>query len=936
MANPPGTPEEEQRWRKALAQLEQLLELPGDERQAALNAIVDPAQRALLETWLDEDAHAGGVLDASLATGHGRATPLRGRRFGRWRLEEEIGRGGMAVVWRAVSTEAPEGQSAAVKILSLGALARDDGIGRFVQEQRLLSRMRHPNIAALFDAGIAEDGTPWFAMALVDGIRIDTWCGQQGSDLRQRVALLLQVCDAVSYAHRSLVIHRDIKPSNVLVDENGHVRLMDFGIARLSDDATPERTATALRMLTPEYAAPEQFTSAPASTAMDVYGLGALLYRLLSGLPPRKGAPEAADPPTLPPSRAVRADAGRGEHEREQLARRLRGDLDTIVMTALAAQPEQRYASVDALAEDLRRWLDTRPIRARAPSMRYRLGRFVARNRWGVAAAAAAVLALGTGVAGIAWQGEQARRQAERAELTQQFLRDVFAEANPLQRGGKTADIVGVLRDASEQARERFATRPDMQVETLRLLGELQALNGDNTGALESLQVVHDLQLDIQDWSDTRRNDVLLLAAAQSALGQREAVQALLRRWLDDDRPATGIGPLHCKGYTWLAPTLRASEGRDLLEGVREACLALPADAHERLGFLVALSNARRGSGDAAGGMALVEPEIAALPSLASTSGAMFAERLRLVTEYAYGLRDQRRFDEAEPFVRDALAVAEARLGADSPLLAPLLRAYGMVLNNLRQPEPAREQMERALALVESNGEIQHAGLRAVLFHDLGVVASVGGDDAAAERYWRNAVQAYRDADMTHVSGHGALLGNLSYVLYARGAYDESIDMAQQALAFYDAHFPDRLDLKSSAEFNWCIAAANLGDATAIAHCERGIALDLQRLPDNLTLHGDGQQYLADAYSLLQQWEPALAAAERAIAILEPRFAADDPDAGQALYFAYHHRAEALGQLGRKAEGRRSISGPDYDDMGPPLRIQPLVQRARKAVGLPP
>lgn len=151
--------------------------------------------------------------------------------------------------------------------------------------------------------------------------------------------------------------------------------------------------------------------------------------------------------------------------------RRLRGDLDTIVMKALSAEPEQRYASVDALAEDLRRWRDTRPIRARAPTLRYRAGRFIARNRWGVAAASALVLALAGGMAGIAWQGEQARRQAERAELTRQFLRDVFSEANPLHRGGRQSSIEGVLRDAAQQARERFAARPDMQVDTLRLVG---------------------------------------------------------------------------------------------------------------------------------------------------------------------------------------------------------------------------------------------------------------------------------------------------------------------------------------------------------------------------------------------------------------------------------------------------------------------------------
>lgn len=928
MPDAPRTPEEAERWRQALARLDLLIELPDAERRAALEAIDDPLQRALLHDWLA--AHEGaGVLDGDVAGAIGVAA-LRGRQFGRWRLEEEIGRGGMAVVWRARSQVAPLDQQAAVKVLSVGALAQHGGAAGFLREQQLLSRMRHPGIAALFDAGVAADGTPWYAMALVDGARIDAWCDQRALDVRARIELLLQVCEAVAYAHRNLVIHRDIKPSNVLVDDDGHARLMDFGIARLAEGLAPERTATAVRMLTPEYAAPEQFEGAPAGTAMDVYGLGGLLYRLLSGHAPR-AAGTATDGALPPPSRVVRNDAARPQAERAALSRRLRGDLDTIVAKALAFDPMQRYASVDAFAEDLRRWRDRRPIRARPPSLRYRAGRFAARNRWGVAAAAALLVVLGAGVAGIAWQGEQARRQAERAELTQAFLREVFAEANPLHRGARGTDVASVLRDAARQARMRFADRPDMQVETLRLVGELQALNGDNTGAIDSLRAAHALQqAHARGWDEARRNGVLALANVLAAHGQPAELRTLLEDWLSDDRATEGLSPQHCKGHALLAGAMPAiQDGRQALEAVLAGCLRLPAATPERIAVVATLSRLRRQSGDVEAGMALVEAELPTLPAMEALSGNAFVERIRLAAEHAHGLRNRREYAQAESVARTALQAAQARIGGNSPLLAPLLQTQGNMLNRMGEPEASRAALERALALIESHGEVQYRGLLASLLLDLGVAAHLRGDDAGAERYWRRSLQAHADAGMESSTDYGMTLSNLAYVLQSRGAYREAADMAGRAVAFQQRHAPGRLDAIALAEFNWCMALAHAGDAAAIAHCQRGVDLDRRYTPDDIALIGEGQQYLADAHCLLGQWQPALEAADRAIALLQPLHDAGNAAATQALYFAHHHRAEALAGLGRREAARRGLAGLDM------AAIEwPSVARARRAAGL--
>ncbi|MEZ0471260.1 protein kinase domain-containing protein [Luteimonas salinilitoris] len=477
-------------WREADRILDGLLDLPPERRAAALAATtLDADVRALAQRLLAAHDCRSGPLEAAPALELALADAgdaLKDRRLGRWRLLEQIGRGGMAVVHRAVSAEAPVGQQAAVKVLTLGALA-GGGRERFLREQQLLSRLRHPGIVPLYDAGVAEDGTPWLAMALIDGKRIDTWCEQRRLEIEQRVDLALHVADALAHAHRSLVIHRDIKPSNVLVDDDGHAQLLDFGIARLDDEQEAERTATALRALTPEYAAPEQFLGAPPSTAMDVYGLGALLYRILTGQSPRPQGLHGIDTQTLPPSRAVQRDPEWPSPTRRLWVRRLRGDLDTVVMKALARQPEQRYASVEALAEDLRRWRGRHPVRARPQSRRYRAGRFAARHRLGVTAAALLALTLAAGIAGTLWQAHQARQQAALAQAAQQrtaqalarsnairdFLFELFRTTAPGKPREQLPTTAELLTAAVEQLPERFRNDPETEAEFLAAIAEV-------------------------------------------------------------------------------------------------------------------------------------------------------------------------------------------------------------------------------------------------------------------------------------------------------------------------------------------------------------------------------------------------------------------------------------------------------------------------------
>src|SRR5690606_23576235 len=438
-ARTPMDPDKLAHWQAADAAFDQWLDLSATGREAwlAKEELPEPVRRRLVQLIAAHERPRASLDPAG--------SNLAGCRLGDWTLDTELGRGGMAVVYRAWREEGMARQQAAVKILTLGALGAT-GRERFRREATILARLNHPNVTALIDSGVADDGTCWLAMPLVDGERIDRWCDAKALDAHAIVRLYLQVCGAVAYAHRNLVIHRDIKPSNVLVDDDGHVRLLDFGIGQFTD-TQDERTHTMWRALTPGYAAPEQLTGAPPSTAVDVYGLGALLHRLLTGRTPQ-AATESTN--TTRPSLLVRsADDAYHRHYVP-----LKNDLDRVLLKALAEEPEQRYATAEALADDLRRWLDGRPVLAQRPKLGYRMRKFAARNKIGMAASVLLAVSLAGGVGATLWQAGEASREAEnarthakRAILVRDFLQRVFTSTDPA--SGAVPDALELLDEGA-------------------------------------------------------------------------------------------------------------------------------------------------------------------------------------------------------------------------------------------------------------------------------------------------------------------------------------------------------------------------------------------------------------------------------------------------------------------------------------------------------
>jgi serine/threonine-protein kinase len=358
-----------------------------------------------------------------------------GTQAGAYRLVALIGRGGMGEVYLAERADGQFQQTVAVKLLRAG-FDNARAVARFRAEREILARLEHPHIARLLDGGVTEDGLPFLAMEYVRGEPIDHFCRARDLSLEERLRLFVDVCRAVDFAHRSLIVHRDLKPSNILVTERGEAKLLDFGIAKLlAEGAAEAATRTGLLLLTPEYASPEQVRGGGITTVTDVYALGLLLYEILTSrraqpitdLSPAGIARTVCDEKPPVPSAAVP----------EGMARRLRGDLDTIVAKALHKEPARRYASAERLADDVLRHLEGRPIQARGESFSYRAGKLLRRHRLAAAAAAVVVavlafsLLLGSGLVRARRAEAEARREAETSRRVSDRLLGIFKVSAP-------------------------------------------------------------------------------------------------------------------------------------------------------------------------------------------------------------------------------------------------------------------------------------------------------------------------------------------------------------------------------------------------------------------------------------------------------------------------------------------------------------------------
>jgi eukaryotic-like serine/threonine-protein kinase len=443
-----------------------LAQLAGDDPDLAarLTTILSGSAPLQQQRFLDGDACSTAVEMAS--------PNLAGTRVGPFTIEAEAGHGGMGTVWRARRDDGKFNQTVAIKFLA-SPWADREGQARFQREVRLLSRLDHPNIARLIDAGFGAANQPYLVMEFVEGERIDEYCRRLALGIPATLHLFLQLLDALALAHRQLIVHRDLKPSNVMVTRDGVPKLLDFGIARLLEDSSESEQLTRHTRagpMTPGYAAPEQLLGEPADTLADVYALGVLLHELLTGVRPYDEPGQSAEARF----QAIMEDRLPLASSRPQASRALRGDLDNIIAKALRRQRRDRYASVTDLADDIKRYLAHEPVVARAPTLLYRTSRFIRRNRLGVAIGSIAILAVATALItaliqqGIArQQSARATRELSYAQATHEFLSAI------LQQGADKPMTTQQLLDSGESLIDRqFAATPDLRARLLYALAE--------------------------------------------------------------------------------------------------------------------------------------------------------------------------------------------------------------------------------------------------------------------------------------------------------------------------------------------------------------------------------------------------------------------------------------------------------------------------------
>ena len=755
----------------------------------------DEATRAEVERLLRADAKAQDFMEhppssfADVAgAGAGPAAPVA---FGVYRVVRSIGQGGMGEVWLAERGDGEFEQRVAVKRLTYPTPGL---LQRFRQERQILARLEHPNIARLIDGGLDANGVPYLAMEYVEGVPITAFAHDQSLGIAARLRLFLGVCAAVQYAHQNLIVHRDLKPSNIFVLADGTPKLLDFGIAKVltTTDGGAE-TQTLARMLTPDYAAPEQFTGDAITTATDVYALGVVLYELLAGAKPYRSAPsgEAAmlavlsgDPP--PPSVAIDRNAG------DAIARRraLRGDLDRIALTAMAKAPARRYPSAEALAADIRRYLEGRPVVARGDSAWYRFGKFARRNRY---ALAAAVLVIAIGIAATVIslaQAQRANAHAARAEAARQFLVGVFEQANPEENRGLPMTAHELLEKGERRLEAPDTAEPATRADLTGLIGGLYWTLGDYVRAKPLID---------EALARTRGNDIPDEIKARTLI----TVASIESERSDND--AARRDAEEALRYADRAGRIAATERSDALR-LRARILTEQGNVDEAeagLRRLLADDAATRGAQSfaVADDWALLAHALDELSRYAESVDA-FGKALALdrrllgersakagrdLNDLGFALSHKGDYPEAERVLRESLDIKREIYG-DAHRETLVARA-NLIMAQEKQGR-YEEGLRARLALLEDEQRVlgkTHRDELARAQNMIGLDDIMLGRAVEAEAALRASVALWREAG-SEIDGAGPL-GNLAFALRMQGRYADAEAALRETIAIETKHY---------------------------------------------------------------------------------------------------------------------------------------------------
>ena len=799
-------------WSRIKALFAQALDKPADSRDAWLaaqcsgdEALLAEVSSLLAARSAPESRRFDHVVARLLPSLLDDDEAFVNTRIGPYRLLRLLGEGGMGRVFLAERADGQFHQHVALKLMRSG-FESSEMHERFLRERDLLARLIHPNIAQLHDGGVSDAGSPYFTLEHVEGEPITDWCDERRLGVTARVRLLLKVCEAVQFAHRNLIVHRDLKPSNILVTAEGEPKLLDFGIAKALDmDNDRGLTSTRSQPMTREYAAPEQVLGEPITTATDIYALGVLTYELLSGrLPyaraergesswPKAIVDEQPEPFSRALSRPSAAAASRTLEEDDAastvlaaargtsiflLLRELRGDLERIVRRALEKAPETRYASVTALADDLRAWLEGRALPG--GSRRYRMAKFLRRHRAGVLTAAFAIALAIAGIAGIVYQARETARQAQAVTAVKDFLLSLFNASSPNEAKGKELSVRELLDRGDVQIEHGLAAQPGLRAELQGVLGRIY------------------FQLGHYEQAQSLQRKALSEAEAQgpvaAATMQRQLAETLAARGdlAEANRLATAANDVLERSQSDFAEHIRVLIARSSI-AQRSGQVSSAEQFAVRAVQLARDPNVPRELlGNALSAQGLVEWDLRNVPR----SETLYREALQIHRE-AFGdvdlrvatdrqnltlaLRNLGRYDEALEQARASLAIVERILGPQHPDLSRALFTLGTTLYHMAHYEEAESVLRRGVSVARAS--LGDHPTTATALNNLGLVLMDWHGLDEAEQVYGEALRISTAQLGPRHNGTLIMASNLGYVHGRQGKLEQAERELRDVLA---------------------------------------------------------------------------------------------------------------------------------------------------------
>ena len=748
---------------------------------------------------------------------------FEGKKIGRWDIQELIGHGGMGRVYKVQRVdESGIKQTGALKVIHKSLLTPTH-MERFRLEQHILSGLQHPNISGFVDSGITGDRVPYMVMEYVAGENILEYCNNRKLSIEKRLKLFITVCKAIQYAHNSLIIHRDLKPDNILVTKEGRIKILDFGIAKLVDPNLYENSAIetqpGMRMLSLEYASPEQVAGKMVTTSTDLYSLGILLSKLLTGLHPfdlENLSYKEIEKRLLeedPPIASKRFLGLSNDDYRIQLAKErgtsfkevsvlLKGDLDAIIYKSLHKDPERRYGSVEALITDLEHHQNNLPISARPDTFGYRSKKFIKRNLWGVAAASMIFIVLTGGIATTIWQAKQAEQNAHEAEQVTAFLAQIFEGSDPNRANDGSMTARELLDQGFERVVTELSDQPGIQAQMLSTIGNIYNNLGLYEPAYSAIEKSVEVFQHIGEKSPRYAATMLRLANLEYRLDNFEAAANAAREAL-----ALSIsqnGETHPE---------TASVMNTLAMSLEE--LGEKEEAYEMYRRII---NIRRGQPDQGSNLAINLNNLAIL------------------------LQQEGAYDEADALFKEAVELIDEVLGSEHPFMAYILNGYSGLHQDRGDYHLAEENLLQALMIAQNIFPETHPFI-GVVFYNLGGLYKIKGEyTEAADSYSNSLNQRRSSLPINHP--------DISSTLVALGNIHLETEQYELAEEFYREHLTLRLENRDPDETTVALAQAKLGKSLLLQNkYNEAEPILLQSYSTLLMLLGEDNASAKDVFS---------------------------------------------------------------------------------------